>query len=186
MRSMRKFAIVTATLVLCLAGFASQAHAKYGYIDFQRILDETPQGKAAKAKLEKSQKDATIAVKEKRLEFQQFALQLQKQKDILSKEALREKQQEYLAKQTELQRFEYEQQTSLERTRIELLKGLVKEVREVAQKIGKSEGYSMILLNDVDPVLESGFVIYGNKRADVTDKAIKYLIQSSRKKKKSK
>jgi outer membrane protein len=98
-----------------------------------------------------------------------------KQADMYTGETLEKKKRELAGMQYDLQKMEYEYNMELEKMKVELLKGLVANLKEVIQQIGKEQRYGMILLNDEDPMIESGFIMYGDPQNDLTAVAAKML-----------
>lgn len=165
--------IVVLMLVAMAALFAARhvnaenAANKFGYIDFQRALNEVEEGKKAKAML-KSEFDE----KQKQLDAVQNELQamkadLDKQRLILSADALKTKEEEYRKKFLELQQKlgTYEQDIKGKEAR--LTNDILAVVYKIAKDIGEKEGYTMILEKSQD------VVIYSPSDADLTGRVIK-------------
>jgi len=148
-----------------LAGSASAetgSSVKIGYVDMQRALHEVKEGKAAKAKLE-----ADGNAKKKKLEIMQNELKsmkedLDKQRLILSREALAEKEAKFQQKFVELQRTSLEFEKEFAEKEMSFIQPISQKLQRVIQKIGSEGGYTMIV-----PV-----AVYSGPGVDLTDKVI--------------
>jgi len=169
-----KFIICVLLLVTChlsLVTFSSAAELmKIGYIDLQRIVYESEAGKKAKSELDALIKSKQAVVDEKRKTLEKLKSDLEKQASALSPEARKAKQDEYEKNEREFLRFAQDSETELRKKDAELKEMIVKEVFELMDKIGKEEGYTMIL--------DRSMVIYGNKEIDITNIIIKKYNES--------
>jgi outer membrane protein len=143
---------------------------KIGYIDLQRIVYESEAGKKAKSELDALIKSKQAVVDEKRKTLEKLKSDLEKQASALSPEARKAKQDEYEKNEREFLRFAQDSETELRKKDAELKEMIVKEVFELMDKIGKEEGYTMIL--------DRSMVIYGNKEIDITNIIIKKYNES--------
>ncbi len=162
--------VVAAAFVLTavVSGLARPASAetgssvKIGYVDMQRALNDVNEGKAAKAKLE-----ADGNAKKKKLEIMQNELKamkedLDKQRLILSKEALAEKEAKFQQKFIELQKTSMDFEKEFAEKEMSFIKPIGEKLQSVIQKMGSDEGYTMIV-----PV-----AVYAGPGIDLTDKVI--------------
>lgn len=154
---------------------AAKSQDKIGFVNFRKILENTEQGKQAKRKLEDELSQSKISYEEKKLAFMKFNEELKKQQEVLSEDALKAKKEEFVNMQSELQRMGDELQYKLEKLKINLLKDLVKSIKDIIDEVAKSKGFALVLLDDQDPFLESGFILYGHPSVDLTDDVIKIL-----------
>jgi outer membrane protein len=143
---------------------------KIGYIDLQRIVYESEAGKKAKSELDALIKSKQAVVDEKRKTLEKLKSDLEKQASALSPEARKAKQDEYEKNEREFLRFAQDSEAELRKKDAELKEMIVKEVFELMDKIGKEEGYTMIL--------DRSMVIYGNKEIDITNIIIKKYNES--------
>jgi outer membrane protein len=154
--------------VFALKAFAADQPAyKFGYVDFQRALNDVEEGKKAKAML-KSEFDE----KQKNLDAVQNQLQtmradLDKQRLILSADALKEKEEEYRKKFIELQQKLASYKDELGMKEAKLTGDILVVIHKIVADIGAKENYSLILEKSQDVVL------YSPTDADLTDRVIK-------------
>ena len=146
-------------------GAGASAQVKLGFVDLQKALTQVQEGKSAKAKLEK-------LVTEKQKQFEKMQDDLKRLKDeleaqaaIMKDEVKRQKFQDYQRKLGELQEFAVTNERDLAEEQAKLTKPILDKFEKVVGKIGKDEGYTMIL--------EKSAVVFGSSAVDLTDRLIK-------------
>ncbi|XXF81569.1 OmpH family outer membrane protein [Myxococcaceae bacterium GXIMD 01537] len=126
--SLRKsLAALAAVISLALPVAASAADLKVAYVDYQRILLEVDDGKAAKARLQKWLDD-----RQKEIDKEQEALR--KEKELLDKQASAMSEETRIQKATELQKKVFELAQKWEKARAEAAN---KERQEMEPIVGK-------------------------------------------------
>ncbi|OGQ50489.1 MAG: hypothetical protein A3I09_01130 [Deltaproteobacteria bacterium RIFCSPLOWO2_02_FULL_47_10] len=150
---------------------------KFGYVNFQQALNEAEEGKKAKATL-KSEFDE----KQKKLDLVQNELQamktdLDKQRLILSAEALKDKEEEYRKKFIELQQKVGSYKEELQIKEARLTSDILVVLHNIIKGIGEKEGYTFILERSQEVVL------FSPKDSDLTDRIIKEYNAMSKDKK---
>jgi outer membrane protein len=168
---MKKISVVVLLVVALVCAYLPKAHAensvagvKMGYVDLNRALNEVNEGKAAKAKLEADGK-----AKKQKLEIMQNDLKkmgedLEKQKLILSPDALREKQAQAQQKLMELQKTSMEYEKSFSEAEGAAIKPISEKLQRIIQQIGQTDGYTMIVPREM--------ALYSPAGTDLTDKVI--------------
>lgn len=167
---MKKFMMLVVG-VLVVAGFAAvtkaasdSAGAKFGYVDLNRVLNESNEGKAAKAKLEADGK-----AKKQKLDILQNDLKkmkddLDKQRLILSADAMKEKEVQFQQKLMELQKTGVDFEKQFGEAEAAAIKPISEKIQRVIQQIGQSDNYTMIVPKEM--------ALYSQAGADLTDKVI--------------
>ncbi|MCU0663337.1 MAG: OmpH family outer membrane protein [Myxococcota bacterium] len=142
------------------------AHAadKIAYVDVQRAVYETVEGKATKTKLEGLQSKLQKKLSDKEKEVMAMQEALQKQKNVLTEPAMQQKVEEYYRAVQELQQTYAQHQKELQDKMSQLTEGLLVKMEKVLAQIGKSDGYTMIY-NSVG-------IAWAPAHLDLTDKAI--------------
>ena len=169
-------AVVSASL---LAGIAAAAEvAKIGYVDLRVALNESDTGKKAKIELESLIKTKQAAIDEKGKSIEKLKGDLEKQASVLSGEAKKSKEEEIERLVRDYQRLVQDAQNDVKKKENELTGSILKELRDVVDKIGQDEGYSLILEN------VEGIILYSRKDLDITDKVIKNFNDMKAKQKK--
>jgi outer membrane protein len=75
------------------------------------------------------------------------------------------------------QRLVQDSQNELKKKEGELTGSIIRELREVVEKIGQDEGYSLLLEN------VEGIILYSRKDLDITEKVVKIYNEMKAKKK---
>jgi len=162
---MKRFALALAAVVL-LAASPLFAQVKIGYVDMEKAILGTADGKAAKDKLEKDVAKREAEFKEQLKKFQEMEEQLSKQVQLMSEDMKRQKLQEYQQKGMELQSKYQEHQKSLLENQEKAFAPILEKLRGIIQEIGLQEGYTIILEKRQDGVL------YAMPQLDLTAKIV--------------
>ncbi|HYA26416.1 MAG TPA: OmpH family outer membrane protein [Thermodesulfovibrionales bacterium] len=164
-----------------LAGtvFAAETAAgtKVAYVDLRVALNESDAGKKAKIELESLIKSKQSVIDEKGKNIEKMKADLDKQSSVLSAEAKKSKEDEVERLVRDYQRLVQDSQNEVKKKEGELTGSIIKELREVVEKIGQDDGYSLILEN------VEGIILYSRKDLDITERIVKiYNDQKSKKK----
>lgn len=156
-------AVLLFSAIASIAPAASAQQLKIGVVDLQRALNETEDGRKAKANLK-----GLFDKRQKTLDQQQEGLRamkenLEKQKDVLSREVLAKKLDEYQKAFAELQTTYMEFQRELGAKEGELTKGILERMHRIMRRVGQAEGYALVLDRG-----EAG-VVYTPSSYDLTD-----------------
>ncbi|MBI2345798.1 MAG: OmpH family outer membrane protein [Deltaproteobacteria bacterium] len=156
--------------LLLLAGAAAAAElsaTKFGYVDFQRALNEVEEGRRARTQLkgEFDQKQRQLEAME--AELKGLQTDLEKQRLILSADALREKEEVYRKKVLDLTEKMNAYRAELQGKEVRMTGGILSSLKGIVREIGQKEGYTMILEKSQDVVL------YSPTDADLTERVIK-------------
>ena len=151
--------------VALLAGSASAAELKIGYVNAVKVIEEAPQGEAALKKLEAefAPRDKKIVEMQNRLK--QLEQDLEKNALLLKDTEHRSREFEIITLKRDLSRATQEFREDYNLRRNEELAALQKIVQKTIAEIAKQENYDLIL--------ESA--VYAGPRADITDKILKRL-----------
>ncbi len=161
-----------------VGGFAVRtAHAddKIAFVDLQRALEETNDGKAAKAKLK-----ADFDQKQKELDAKQEELKKMKEdfdkKSALMKEDAKAKMQQDMGQRLQqLQETYARLQGDLQKKEADATRGILAKLSAVVQKIAERENFAMVLER-------SSSVVYGKPALDITNEVIRNYNSSASKK----
>ncbi len=163
-------------IVLCFfSGFSFAAETtKFGSVDIQTLLNESDAGKKAKSDLESLIKSKQSVINEKEKTVAKLKADLEKQTSILSADARKSKEDELEKQVREYQRLVQDSQAEVKKKEAELTDAILKDAKELIDKIGEQEGYALIV--------EKSMVIYASKNIDMTDIVMKKLNESKSKK----
>ena len=151
-------------------------NVKFGSIDVQKILNESEAGKKAKLDLESLIKSKQSTIDEKGKAIEKLKADIEKQASVLSADARKSKEDELEKGIREYQRLVQDSQADIKKKEAELTDAILKDVREIIDKIGEAEGYTLII--------EKGMIVYSSKGIDITDSIIKKYDESKVKSKK--
>lgn len=160
---------------ICQMPSIVNAEIKIGYVDLGRALNESNRGKEAKAELEAlvKQKQAQIDELEKKINSQRA--EFEKQAPALSEQARSERQSQIEKAIQEYQKLVQDAQAEVEKKRRDLTTGILKDLKNIIEEIGKKEGYTIILESS------EGLILYSKEGLDLTEKVIKLYNEGKKK-----
>ncbi len=169
---MKKSIVLLAGIIL-FSGLVCQAFAadatKIGVVNFQKIMVESSAGKMAQKQL-REKKDALVGkLNTEKKELDDYITELKRQKLVLTPESteLKTKEEEAVKRIQAFQKLEKDSNQEFKQMEFELINKTQNAVTEIANKIGKEQGFLLILEKNT-----SG-VIYHPERIDITDEVIK-------------
>jgi outer membrane protein len=166
-----KMRTILSTATLCLfllGGVAYGANVqKIGIIDLQKIIEESSVGKRSSVEMKSQGKKMEDILKEKGAEIEELQKSLDQKSTVISKAAREKKEQDLRDKIADLKSLQRRYQDVLRELNINLSKQITKDVFEIVDKIGKQEGYTLILDRRV------GGIVYAPTAIDITDTVIK-------------
>jgi outer membrane protein len=169
---MKKLVFVVAILGLLTGRLAYAEDIKIGVVDLIKALNESESGKKAKTELEGLIKSKQATLDEKSKNIEKMKGELEKQASILSAEARKAKEDELERMIREYQRMVADSQGEVKKKENDYTAGIVKELRVIIEKIGKDEGYTVILEK------AEGIVLFSKENLDITDTVIKKYNES--------
>jgi outer membrane protein len=154
-------------LMLVLATVAgATAQLKIGYVDLQRALNESENGKAAKEKFKVQVDRLQVDLKKKKDQLDALKEQLEKKSSVMKEDDARGMQKDYEKKLRDFERSYKDSQGELQQKDNELTIELIKELQVVIEEFGKENAYSLILEQS------SSSVLYGSPEYDLTPQII--------------
>jgi outer membrane protein len=147
---------------------------KIGCIDFQKVLNESDAGKKAKADLEMLVKSKQTTIDEKGKTIEKMKADLEKQASVLSADAKKSKEEELEKLLREYQRLVQDSQTEVKKKELELTDAIIKDMRQIVDKMGEEGSYTLIMEKT------GGMVLYATKDIDITAEVIKRYNQSKK------
>lgn len=137
---------------------------KIGWVDLQRVINASEEGKRAQEGIQKRADEYTLEANQMKAEIEAMAEDLKKQADVLTPTARREKQDAITKLEVEYNRFVQDSRDELGRSEQRALAGLLEEIGRLVVEYGKQEGFAVIL--------EAGNILYGAESIEVTDEVI--------------
>ncbi len=161
--------ILVVTLVIAFVGLITPAiHAqRTGFVDLQRALNETSQGKQAKRRLKRvfNKHQGDLDKMQKRIKRMEEGLQ--KQKSVLSEKAYAARVESYRKAFVELQSTYVKSQRDLSERETKETGRILKQMQEIITEIGSRDSYTSIV------EVNEGGVFYYRKSLDLTNELIR-------------
>lgn len=166
---MKKYLLVTAIVVgMLLMGLSSVQAAgfKFGYIDLQKVMALSSQGKVAKGKMQAKQEELRALLQTKQSEISAMKEEIERQGMMLSPEKRQEKENDYQKMVRDFKIFVSDSEKDMKALEGEFLKKMLKELEVVTEAFGKAGKYDLVLEK------RSG-IIFADETHDISDELIK-------------
>jgi len=134
------------TLIIAVATVFNVQAQKFGYVNSQQVLLESPDIKAADAQLQTFQNGLIKDIEQrvKNLEAKYNAYMEQANAGSLSKVQMQQQEGEIQLEETNIRKFEQEIQQQVIAKRDELYRPVIDKIKNVLDALGKENGYTMI------------------------------------------
>ncbi len=158
----------TLLLALLVSSAAPDLYAQtnIAVVDLQRAMNETEDGRRAKARLKRLFKRRQQELDSRQNELKKMKEDIERQQEILSKDALAKRLEEYQKAFIELQSTYVEFQRELAEQEARLTKRILERMQEILRRIGQTEGYTLIV------EANEGGVVWVPSNLDLTDQVI--------------
>lgn len=167
MRLSHTLLALTFAATASLAGQTALAQpVKIGVVDMQRAMNETEDGRKAKAQLKKIFEERQKTLDKQQNDLKSMKDSLEKQRDVLSRDVLAKKLEEYQKAFAELQTTYMEFQRELGSKEGDLTKSIVERMQRIMRRIGQTDGFTLILERS------EGGVVFVPSNYDLTDMLI--------------
>jgi outer membrane protein len=183
---MKRMVLAVVIGLFIIAGLMSPVLAeetaalKIGVVDLYKAVNDSEQGKKAKAELESIVKSKQEALEAKGRAIEKLRADIEKQGDALSADAKKNKAEEYERLTREYQRNMADSQNEVRKKESELTGRIIKQLREIVMAMAAEDKYSIIFER------ADGVVLFVNPSLDVTDEVISRLDSTKAKPKKKK
>jgi outer membrane protein len=161
------FSSLMVIAILILSGSLAQAADKIGFVNMREVLVRSDAGKAMEEEFKKSVEEKRALIQKKENDLKRTKDNLEKQRSILTPQALQEKEMSYQIEFKEYERIVKDANEELQMKDQLLSRKIIPEVIKVIRAIAEKEKYALIL--------EVSSVVYASKENSVTDKVIKEL-----------
>ncbi|MFO7860907.1 MAG: OmpH family outer membrane protein [Desulfosalsimonadaceae bacterium] len=166
MKAIQIFAISMLACLFLAAGPAGAADvAKIGVIDFQKVISESEAGQKVQEEIQKKGRQMESELQEMAKEIEELDKQLSRDAMVMSKEKRQQKQRELEIKKYDLQSRQREYENEFRQMQSERVGELRDDIMELAEQIGKKEGYLLII--------EKNAAVYYPSAIDMTDEIIR-------------
>lgn len=150
---------------LALSAFPAQAETKIGFVNGQRVINESPQAAKAKKKIEKEFEKRNEDLQRMAKQIQSIQENLEKNAVTLSESERRAKERELNETNREFQRKQREFREDLNLRQNEEMAAIYERANKVIKQIAEAEKYDLIVQE----------AVFYSPRIDLTDKVIKAL-----------
>ena len=157
------------SLVLLAGMLGSTAFAqavKVGVVDFNRVMHETNEGKAAKARLDSMLAGKQAELEQKQANVQAMIQDYQVKAPTMNAEARQAYEQRIMEGQGELQQFAAMNEQEMQVQLAQVMDTVFNSLKGHAEAIGKAEGFTVILESS------QGAVLFAKDGIDLTDRVI--------------
>lgn len=168
---MKKLVLLT-TMIINMSFAAQAADMKFGYVDLQKAIQSTSQGKKAKAELEAEFNKRKKDIEAKQSDIKKMGEDLEKKKGVLSDEAMQKKQAEIQEEMLKYQELVGKNQLEIQKKERDLTSPILEKMKTILDKMAKAEGYSAIFEKNEQSVL------WIKAEFNVTDKLIQEFEKS--------
>jgi outer membrane protein len=137
--------IATLTLALALPPAAHAQTPKIGYVDMERALNETEDGKQAKTKLQGMFKEKQTELDRRQEEFKKAKDDYDKQKVMLKPDVQQKREKDLQDRFVELQAVFMKLQKELAQAEAEATKDIFARLTRIIAKVAERDGFAMVL-----------------------------------------
>jgi outer membrane protein len=166
-RMTRRLAGFLTSLMLALPLAAAAQEVKIGFVDREKALFSTEQGKKARAELQSKVTAAKAQLQPMAEEIQKLQAEGEAKKFVLSQEAQRDMQAKMLELQNRYESKGKELENQLKIDQARLVAPLEDKLKATIEAIGKEQGFSIILERQVP-----GLIYYAREAHDITDAVV--------------
>jgi len=160
--------VLLLVIVLSLLGFNAQgADLKIAYVDFNKALNESDNGKRATKILEEMIKNKKSILLEKEKELKKLEDELKKQSSVLTPESRKDKEDQLSKLFRDYKRMGKDFQEEIQKKEAELTQEIQNDLLKIVNKIGEEEGYTILFERGASGTL------YSQNKLDITQKVIK-------------
>lgn len=169
---MKYWLIVGVLAFSCTAAWA-QEKIKIGFIDIQRVINDSQAGKRAKERFQAQVKKAEADVQKERADLERLRTDLDKKGPLLKEEERRSMEADFQKRSVNLQRTMGDYQQELQRKNNEMMADILKQLEQVVTEVGKAEKFTLIL--------ERSQILYSDQAIDITGRVIEVFNSRARK-----
>jgi outer membrane protein len=161
-------------LVTCLAGVSPSAGAeadgvRIAFVDLRKAVFNSREGKAAQQEFSRLEAAKLEELKPLRDELQRLEEELDKQKFLITEDALAERQLDIMKRRRDLERDIRSAEDELQLEQVRLLQPIQKKIAQVVEDLGKEKGFTMIVDKNTRGLL------FSDKALEVTELVVQRL-----------
>jgi outer membrane protein len=162
---MRRFAIAFLLGTTTLAAAARAQPMKLAYVDVQRAIQETEEGKTARNRLKSEFDQRRAQVDKKSVDLEKMQQEYEKQAPVLSEEAKRKKQEEFQKALLDARKSAGDLQEDMNRQEQQAMGNILQRLQQVVAEIAERESLSF--------VMDKGTLLFAPAAADITNEVVR-------------
>jgi len=156
--------ILALSIPLASAAFGADG-VKLGSVDIQKLLLLSDAGKEAKEQLAGKANKLEGEKNAREEELKKLKAELERQNVVLADDARKAKEQNFMQKRKELDRFLKDAQEEMQAKNDELTNRIVDEIVKIIQEYGRKNGYTIVFVKNEG-------MIYVDEKADLTNEVL--------------
>jgi outer membrane protein len=162
---MRRLGLSFAAALLTHAAAARAQSMKFAYVDVQRAIQETEEGKAARARLKGEFDQRRTQIDKKSADLEKMQQDYEKQAPVLSEEAKRKKQEEFQKAVIDARKSAGDLQEDMTRQEQQAMAGILQRLTQVVAEIAERESLTY--------VMDKGTLLFAPSAADITNEVVR-------------
>ena len=166
MKLVKLFIVLMALFLMHTEVSRAGDNAKIGVVDFQQILQKSKSGLELQSEIKQKGEALKSELQNKQKEIKEMEEKYKRESVILSDEQKVKKERELRAELNEYRVLQNQNSQEFNKLRSELINNVRKKVVDLAQKMGESKGYMLIIEK------QSGTVLYAKDPLDITDQFV--------------
>jgi outer membrane protein len=144
---------------------------KVGFIDAQKVLESSKEGKRVKTSMEEYLKPRQKIIDDQKDELRRLEEDLNRQASVLSADAKKVKEEDFRKKLSDYQRRAMELNDEVQSKKLDVLKEFNKKLEQAVRQIAEKEGYTFVFDKNAD----GGSLVYARDTYDLTSKVIEQV-----------
>jgi outer membrane protein len=162
---MRRFVIAFLLATTTLAAAARAQSLKLAYVDVQRAIQETDEGKSARNRLKSEFDQRRAQIDKKSVDLEKMQQEYEKQAPVLSDDAKRKKQEEFQKALIDARKSAGDLQEDMNRQEQAAMGSILQRLQQVVAEIAERESLSF--------VMDKGMLLYAPAAADITNEVVR-------------
>ncbi|HEX8963574.1 MAG TPA: OmpH family outer membrane protein [Rhodocyclaceae bacterium] len=167
---LNKVLVALVSVGLLVSAASAEADMKIGFVNGQRVINESPQAIKAKKKIEKEFEKRDQELQKMAKQLQGMQEDMEKNATVMSESARHAKEREFNDLNRDFQRKQREFREDLNLRQNEEMASIYENVNKIIKKVAESEKFDLIVQE----------AVYFSPKIDITDKVIKALGDASK------
>ncbi len=143
-RAVARLGVLVAAALL-MGPAAAATDYKIGYVNVQRVVQQSEEAQKAKGQLKKEVKERKAELEGKRKKVNELQKKLEKQGSLMSEEQKKKTQRQLEEATREFRRLQRKAQQDLDTQKNQVLQDIYDDVSQIVSRIGEEEDYDLIL-----------------------------------------